>query len=115
MNRHLRSVCWCAGVAVIGLLAVLPAAADTGAIAEYAIPTAGSQPVSIVGGRDGALWFTEIAGNKIGRATTDGAMSEFAIPTSNSRPDEIAVGPDGNLWFAEVFGDKIVASRPAAY
>ena len=34
---------------------------------EFAIPTAGSQPVGITTGPDGALWFTESGTGKIGR------------------------------------------------
>jgi hypothetical protein len=34
---------------------------------EYAVPTAASNPVGIAAGPDGALWFTENNGNKIGR------------------------------------------------
>ena len=39
----------------------------------------GSKPLSIVV-RDGALWFSEAAGNRVGRITVDGAVSEFQIP-----------------------------------
>jgi virginiamycin B lyase len=38
-----------------------------GDIFEYAIPTPGSQPIGITHGRDGAVWFAELAANKIGR------------------------------------------------
>jgi streptogramin lyase len=81
--------------------------AGTGAINEYAIPTPGSQPVSIVNGPDGAVWFTEFAGNKIGRLGTDGTFTEYPIPTPGAQADDMAVGPDGNLWFAETAGNKI--------
>jgi streptogramin lyase/Tol biopolymer transport system component len=86
----------------------LSAAASTGAITEYPVPTASSQPLSIVTGTDGHLWFTEFVGNKIGRMSADGVVAaEFTIPTANSLPDVIDVGPDGNLWFAEVLGNRI--------
>ncbi|MFL5971344.1 MAG: Virginiamycin B lyase [Gaiellaceae bacterium] len=84
-----------------------PAAAQTGSFLEYAVPTANSQPVSIVAGPDGNLWFTEFRGNKIARMTTAGTVTEFSIPTVNSQPDDMDVGPDGNLWFAEVLGNRI--------
>lgn len=94
------------------LLVALPAAAETGAVAEYPVPTAGSQPVGIVTAADGALWFTEFAGNKIGRIDTNASVSEFAIPTAASRPDELDAGPDGNIWFAETLGNKIGRITP---
>jgi virginiamycin B lyase len=80
----------------------------SGGILEFLIPTAGSGPVGITSGPDGALWFTENATNQIGRVTTTGVVSnEFAIPTSGSDPDGIVAGPDGTLWFTEFFGNKI--------
>jgi streptogramin lyase len=45
------------------------------------VPTAGSSPTSITVGPDGALWFTEQTGNKIGRITTAGVITEYPIPT----------------------------------
>jgi streptogramin lyase len=98
---------------VAAVIAALPAAAATGSIDEYPVPTANSGPVSIVTGPDGNLWFTEISANKIGRVTTGGEFTEFSIPTPNSQPDEIDVGPDGNLWFAEILGNKIGRITPS--
>jgi streptogramin lyase len=99
-------------LAVAAVIAALPAAAATGSMVEFPVPTANSGPVSIVTGPDGNLWFTEINANKIGRMTTGGEFTEFSIPTPNSQPDEIDVGPDGNLWFAEILGNKIGRITP---
>jgi streptogramin lyase len=85
---------------------------SSGTVAEFTIPTTvavdpatnptgSSRPEFITAGPDGALWFTEGAGNKIGRITTAGAISEFVIPTANAHPLGIITGPDGNLWFTE--------------
>jgi Tol biopolymer transport system component len=90
----------------------LSAVAGTGTITERPVPTASSQPVSIVAGPDGNLWFTELRGNKVARMTSDGAVTEFPIPTPNSQPDDMDVGPDGNLWFAEVLGNRIGSITP---
>jgi virginiamycin B lyase len=76
------------------------------AIAEYPIPTGNVDPWHITAGPDGALWFTELNSNNIGRITTAGAISEYPVPTANS-PYQIATGPDGALWFTEDFGNKI--------
>ncbi len=70
-------------------------------ILEFEVPTSGSEPLGIRAGPDGALWFTENLGNKIGRMTTDGAVTEFPIPTPGSQPSRISLGPDGALWFTE--------------
>jgi hypothetical protein len=68
-----------------------------GAVSEYAIPTASSQPEDITMGPDGALWFTELKGNKIGRITTVGAVTEYVIPTASSQPEDITTGPDSAM------------------
>jgi virginiamycin B lyase len=63
-----------------------------------------SEPNGIAAGPDGALWFTELAGNKIGQITTSGMIVGFPIPTAASSPFGIALGPDGALWFTEFVG-----------
>src|ERR1700722_1414596 len=75
--------------------------------AEFPITTASSSPRSVTTGPDGALWFTEQSGNKIGRITTAGVITEFPVPTAGSSPWGITTGPDGALWFTEQSGNKI--------
>src|SRR5579864_5791644 len=67
----------------------------------YPVPTAYSGPQGITAGPDGALWFTEIYGDRIGRITTAGVITEYLVPTAHSLPWGIAAGPDGALWFTE--------------
>lgn len=75
-------------------------------VRESPVTTAAAEPWGITAGSDGAMWFTEEGGNKIGRFF--GSVSnEFPIPTSGSSPQEIASGPDGNLWFTETGVHKI--------
>jgi virginiamycin B lyase len=78
-----------------------------GSFTEFPIPTANGRPEAIAAGPDGALWFTEIDANKIGRVTTDGNFTEFPIPTPNTAPLGIAAGPDRALWFIEFNANKI--------
>jgi streptogramin lyase len=78
-----------------------------GAIKEFRVPTPSSSPQGISAGPDGAVWFTEFDGNKIGRLSADGSFTEFAIPTANSVPNGITTGPDRALWFVEDVGNKI--------
>jgi uncharacterized protein (TIGR03437 family) len=88
---------------VAGLLLALCAtgSAQYFQITEYSNGiTAGSVPRSIVQGPDGALWFTELEGSRIGRITTAGVVTEYSAGLSaGSAPDSIVAGPDGNLWF----------------
>jgi virginiamycin B lyase len=91
--------------AVIAVLSLAPSAAAQAT--EFPVPTPDSQPTAITAGPDGALWFTESVGNKIGRITTSGAVTEFPVPTPNSQPAAITAGPDGALWFVEAAAGKI--------
>jgi virginiamycin B lyase len=59
-------------------------------------------PTKIVRGTDGALWFTEHTGNRIGRLTVTGVFSFYAVPTPRSGPLGIAaVGTF--VWFTEEY------------
>jgi Collagen triple helix repeat (20 copies) len=74
---------------------------------------ASHRPIGIAAGPDGNLWFTERAGNRIGRVTPAGTITEFTTGiTANSGPYEIAAGPDGNLWFTEIDGNRIGRITP---
>lgn len=64
----------------------------------FAGMSAGTQLGDITAGPDGALWFTEVDGRRIGRITTAGIISERPA-TATGTPDDIIAGPDGNLWF----------------
>lgn len=77
-------------------------AAGAPKIVEFSIPTSLSIPVAITSA-DGAVWFTEIMGNKIGRLDpTTNKITEYQVSTSNNGPVGIATGPDGALWFTEI-------------
>ena len=71
----------------------------------YPILTANAQPRSLVGGPDGAVWFTENLTGKIGRIDTSGNMTEYPATTPN--PLDITAGPDGALWFTDGTNNKI--------
>jgi streptogramin lyase len=75
--------------------------------------TAGSNPLEMVLGPDGNLWFTEFGGDRIGRITPTGAIHEFPL-NAGSGPSGITVGPDGNIWFTEQLGDRIGRLSPLA-
>jgi virginiamycin B lyase len=59
-------------------------------------------PSGITLGPDGAMWFTDPIGARIGRITLSGKVTEFEIPSAGSFPMLITSGPDGALWFTEV-------------
>jgi hypothetical protein len=74
--------------------------------------TGDTEPAGVTAGPDGNVWFTEEAGNRIGRITPSGTITEFPIPTANSQPVQIVTGSDGNLWFAEQDSLKIGRITP---
>jgi hypothetical protein len=51
----------------------------------------------ITTGPDGAVWFTSITDNAIGRITTAGVATRFKM-NAGTFPDGITAGPDGALW-----------------
>ena len=63
-----------------------------------------SDPIEIVVGPGGALWFTDTKNDMIGKIAPDGIIARFAI-TDGSKPYGIVAGPDGNLWYT-LQGDK---------
>lgn len=80
----------------------------------YDTPTVDSQPYDLVYDTNQAIvWFTELAGNRIGRLDTNtGSIQEYAIPTPASGPTGIALGPDGTVWFTERDGNKLGEFNP---
>jgi virginiamycin B lyase len=97
--------------AAVGI--AVPAAAQT--FSEYPIPShPGGTPAGITTGPDGAVWFTEYTGNRIGRITTGGSITEFPTTTLDSNCRSIITGPDGALWFTEEGGSKIGRLLPTA-
>jgi len=104
---------WVAAALLLGTSAILSAQSVT--ITEFVLPTAigvagvGPEPYGITVGPDGALWFTEANGHRIGRITTAGVVTnEYPLPPGPG-PDAygIAAGPDGALWFTKYAGSKI--------
>ena len=78
----------------------------------FPLPESTSGPSGMALGPDGSLWFTELAGNRIGRITPEGHITEFPLPTSNSQPFGITAGPDDTLWFTETGGNRIGRITP---
>ncbi len=77
---------------------------QSGAIAEF---DAQSDPLAIVLGDDGNLWFTATFANKIGRITPAGVVTLFPVPTPNSEPFDLVKGPNRTIWFSERAAGKI--------
>ena len=77
-------------------------------ITEFAVPTAASAPYAIVAGPTGSndMYFTESAGDKIGKISSSGAITEIPL-AAGSKPAGITTVAS-TLWIAE-FGTNKVA------
>lgn len=101
------------GAATIGKAVKVTFSSDVcGVFTEFPVPTSSSGPFGIVAGPDGAVWFTEYSGAKIGRIPTTATVAspqitEYPVPTAASGPMQIASGPDGALWFTECAASQI--------
>src|SRR5262245_4782897 len=87
---------------VLALLA--PAAAQANPSPDFTESVALlGDPQDVVAGPDGALWFTALGAEGIGRVAADGlSTTPYAVGVT---PNGIAAGPDGNLWFADTGGN----------
>jgi hypothetical protein len=86
---------WTADCRERGLLIVAGARPAAQNVTETLIQTLNGQPYGIATGPDGALWFTELLGKKIGRITTAGVIAEFPLITAN---DNLGGITSGTRW-----------------
>ncbi len=102
--------------ALLLLAAALPGApAAAISITEFAVNST-AEPGGITSGPGGALWFTELSGNKVGRITTAGVVTnEYTVAGSvvTEFPTGIVQGLDGNVWFSETTSNAISRLTPA--
>ncbi len=104
----------------VALLVALAAPATSLAIDEFPLPnpcaaapppeTGTCQPGGITAGPDGALWFTEENGNRLGRINTAGRspVHHSDLPAGTPSPWRSPPGR-GGLWFTESGTSKIGA------
>ncbi|MFC4496482.1 virginiamycin B lyase [Streptomyces ovatisporus] len=87
-----------------------------GGAVHVPLPAGDAGPYGITAGPDGAMWFTELSADRIGRIvpTGDGpgrerpyTLEEFPLPVSDGCPAGIAAGTDGGLWFALSRADAV--------
>ena len=69
-------------------------------VKEFPLTASGGKPIAVTIGGDGAVWFSDVGVNAVGRLGPDGAVSMF--PLSRGRqPVGIATGHDGSIWFTQ--------------
>jgi streptogramin lyase len=100
------------GIAIVGALAVAlgatlsaAQAAPLGALKQFRVPTADSEPLSITNGSDRNRWFVEgnldsvLQSPAIGRITPAGEITEFPVNCSFCSLSDIVQGPQDILYF----------------
>jgi streptogramin lyase len=76
-------------------------------------PTPNSEPYGIAVGGTKSIWFTERAGNKVGRYGPQAVVVEYALPTPGSEPTDVVVDGEGCAWYAAPGSDRIGRICPA--
>ena len=73
-----------------------------------------SFPMQVVRGPDGAVWFSELYGHRIGRIQPDnGLVTEYPSPNNDTAPLGIAFDLNGTLWISMVSFNESVPSTLA--
>jgi streptogramin lyase len=108
-----------AGLAIaLGATLSAAQAAPIGALKQFRVPTADTEPLSITNGSDGNRWFVEgnldsvLESPAIGRITPAGDITEFPVNCSFCSLSDIVQGPNGILYFTsnEAFLGRITTS-----
>jgi len=78
---------------------VIPGPASV-SIKEWMLPTLGQRPHDPLATADGAIWWTGMFNNVLGRLDpTTGAMKEYPLKTPQSGPHGLTSDRAGNIWF----------------
>jgi virginiamycin B lyase len=72
--------------------------APDGAIEAFDVPRPAVVPTDVAVAPDGAVWFLQFRGNRIGRLE-DGKFAEFEVAEDNAGLSGLAVAQDGAVWF----------------
>ncbi|OGV46298.1 MAG: hypothetical protein A2X46_18650 [Lentisphaerae bacterium GWF2_57_35] len=80
-------------------------AGETVAIRKYPIPTANSQPFCIEVAQNGTVWFTELAGKKVGSLNPEtGAIAEYPV-TYTARGIAVSRSENAVYFAGDVYGN----------
>jgi len=89
-------------VLFLGLCCFSPSATKAAEvrIQEWELPTAISFPHDPAVAPDGALWYTGMRANTLGRLDpATGRFREYALPTAGSGPHGLVSDNQGKIWF----------------
>jgi streptogramin lyase len=75
---------------------------------EVPVITPASEPYGIALQGSDLVWFTERAGNRLGRyRVSTGVLLEYELPTPGSQPTDVAVDAQGCAWYAAPGADLL--------
>ena len=77
--------------------------------ANLVLTRAGGGFGRVIQSRDGSIWFSENAADRLGRIGKDNVVHEIALP-AGTMPVNLAETPDGTIWFTEG-GFAVVGGR----
>src|SRR5438309_1760365 len=98
---------------IVFQLVLLFLPASSAASTDFLVPPGPQDnPLGIVTGSDGNLWFTNFESAFIGKLTPQGGVTLFPIP-SGGNGAAITLGPDNNVWFTENDVDEVGRVTPA--
>jgi virginiamycin B lyase len=102
-----------AGLACLALVAVAAPAAAVTTITEIPLPAGEVTPAGVAVDSTGAVWFTELAGGRVGRFA-GGRFTGFSVPGgAHSLLGDMVNGPDGARWFTDAARPMIWRISPA--
>jgi virginiamycin B lyase len=81
---------------------------------EFNLPTLGSRPHDPLATPDGAIWYTGMFSNTLGRVDpVTGQIKEYPLQTAQSGPHGLTADKDGNIWFTANYKGYIGKLDPA--
>ncbi|HLE57910.1 MAG TPA: hypothetical protein VJB15_12560, partial [Rhodothermia bacterium] len=101
---------------LIGSLDIESGIVETFEVPVPSMPDGGTNiPYGLRVGPDGALWGTELVGNRLIRFRPDDKMfSVYPLPTPFSGPRRPDVASDGTVWIPEYANNRLAVFDPAA-
>jgi virginiamycin B lyase len=101
-------------VIIIVSVSLVFAASQEVTIKEWTVPSANTFPHDPAVAPDGALWYTGIMANTVGRLDSKiGTIKEYHLLTPDSGPHGLAVDKDGIIWFTANYKGYIGKLNPA--
>jgi len=96
MNRNVYTLV----MLIFALCVSLVCAASSVRIEEWSIPSGDRFPHDPAVAPDGALWYTAMGSNGLGRLDVkSGQFRSYPLKTEDSGPHGLVADRDGNIWF----------------